>query len=58
MFCRAARVISKHIEEKKVIRSNQHGLNKRLLSLTNMIAFCDGVTTWVDEFDSVSTTSS
>ncbi|GAB0192436.1 mitochondrial enolase superfamily member 1 [Grus japonensis] len=35
-------VISKHAEEKKVIRSGQQGL-------TNLIAFYDGMTGWVDE---------
>jgi len=37
------------VEEKKVIRSSQHGLTKRKSCLTNLIAFYDGRTVWVDE---------
>ncbi|PKU31187.1 rna-directed dna polymerase from mobile element jockey-like [Limosa lapponica baueri] len=35
-------VISKHVEEKKVIRSGQHGFIKGKSCLTNLIAFQDG----------------
>ncbi|KAJ7415165.1 RNA-directed DNA polymerase from mobile element jockey-like protein [Pitangus sulphuratus] len=42
-------VITKHVEKKKVIRSSQHGFTKGKPYLTNMIAFCDGMTEWVDE---------
>ena len=42
-------VILKHVEEKKVIRSSQHELTKGKSSLTNLIAFCDGMTSWVNE---------
>ncbi|GAB0178719.1 mitochondrial enolase superfamily member 1 [Grus japonensis] len=41
-------VISKHVEE-KVMGSGQHGFTKRKSCLTNLIAFCDGMTSWVDE---------
>jgi len=42
-------VIIKQVEEKKVIRSNQHGFTKGKSCLTNLIAFYDGMTRWVDE---------
>ena len=42
-------VISKQVEEKKVIRSSQHGFTKGKSCLSNLIAFYDGMTGWVDE---------
>jgi len=42
-------IISKQVEEKKVIRSSQHGFTKGKSCLTNLIALCDSVTSWVDE---------
>jgi len=42
-------VINKQVEEKKVIRSSQHGFTKRKSCLTNLIAFYDGMSGWVDE---------
>jgi len=42
-------VIIKQVEEKKVIRSSQDGFTKGISSLTNLIAFYDGMTGWVDE---------
>ncbi|GAB0186403.1 mitochondrial enolase superfamily member 1 [Grus japonensis] len=42
-------VINKHVEEKKVFRSGQHGFTKGKSCLTNLIAFYDGMTSWVDE---------
>jgi len=41
--------IIKQVEEKKVIRSSQHGFTKGKSCLTNLIAFCDDMTGWVDE---------
>ncbi|GAB0187731.1 mitochondrial enolase superfamily member 1 [Grus japonensis] len=41
-------VIFKHVEE-KVIGSGQHGFTKEKSCLTNLIAFCDGMTGWIDE---------
>ncbi|PKU30008.1 rna-directed dna polymerase from mobile element jockey- hypothetical protein [Limosa lapponica baueri] len=41
--------ISKHVEEKKVIGSGQHGFTKGKSCLTNMIAFYDVITGWLDE---------
>ncbi|PKU33191.1 rna-directed dna polymerase from mobile element jockey-like [Limosa lapponica baueri] len=42
-------VISKHMEEKKAIRSSQQGFTKRKSCLLNLIAFYDGMTGWIDE---------
>jgi len=42
-------VIIKQVEEKKVIRSSQHGFTKGRSCLTNLIAFYDFMTGWVDE---------
>jgi len=42
-------VIIKQVQEKKVIRSSQRGFTKGKSCLTNLIAFYDGMTAWVDE---------
>ncbi|PKU48355.1 rna-directed dna polymerase from mobile element jockey- hypothetical protein [Limosa lapponica baueri] len=42
-------VISKHVEEKEVIRSGQHGFTKGKSCLTNLLAFRGGMTAWEDE---------
>jgi len=42
-------VISKQVEEKKVIRSSQHGFTKGKSCLTNLTAFYEGMGGWVDE---------
>jgi len=42
-------VITKELEAKKVISSSQHGFTKGKPCSTNLIAFCDGMTSWVDE---------
>jgi len=42
-------VISKQVEEKSIIRSSQHGFTKEKSCLINLIAFYDGMTSWVDE---------
>ena len=39
----------KQVEEKKVIRSSQHGFTKGKSCLANLIAFYNGMTGWVDE---------
>ena len=42
-------VIIKQVEEKKVVRSSQDGFTKGKSCLTNLIAFYDDMTSWVDE---------
>ena len=42
------KVISRHVEDKKVIRSNQQVFSKGRSCLTNPVAFHDGVTGWVN----------
>ncbi|GAB0204912.1 mitochondrial enolase superfamily member 1 [Grus japonensis] len=42
-------IISKHVEEKVVTGGGQHGFTKGKSCLTNLIAFYDGMTGWVDE---------
>jgi len=42
-------VIIKQVQEKKVIRNSQHGFTKRVSCLTNLVAFYDDMTVWVDE---------
>ena len=37
------------MEEKKVIRSSQHGFTKGKSRLTDLIAFYNDMTGWVDE---------
>jgi len=46
-------VIIKQVEEKKAFRSNQHGFTKGKSCLTNLIAFYNGMTGWVDKLRAV-----
>jgi len=41
--------IIKQVEEKRIIRSSQYGFIKGKSCLTNLIAFYDGRTSWVDQ---------
>jgi len=41
-------IIVKQVEEKKFIRSSQHGFTKGKSCLTNLIAFYAGITGWLD----------
>ncbi|PKU47057.1 rna-directed dna polymerase from mobile element jockey-like [Limosa lapponica baueri] len=42
-------IFLKHMKEKKAIRSSQHRFTKGKSCLTNLIAFHDGMTGWIDE---------
>ncbi|GAB0206161.1 mitochondrial enolase superfamily member 1 [Grus japonensis] len=42
-------VIHKHMEEKEVMGSGQHAFTKGKSCLINLVAFYDGMTSWVDE---------
>ena len=41
-------ILSKQLEENKVIRSSQRGFTKEKSCLTNLVAFYDVITSWVD----------
>ncbi|KAJ7420317.1 zinc finger protein 541-like [Willisornis vidua] len=41
--------ISKHVEDKKVIRSSQHGFTRGKSCLVNLISFYNETITWTDE---------
>ncbi|KAF4793991.1 RNA-directed DNA polymerase from mobile element jockey-like protein [Turdus rufiventris] len=41
-------VVLEHVEEKKIIRSSQHGFTRGKSCLTSQTAFCDGMAGWVN----------
>lgn len=42
-------VISKHVEENRIIRSSQQGFTKGKSCVSNLIAFYDGMISWLNE---------